>query len=192
MILYRDMSYEHYKKILDGEKKTFVRNYYVGKENSFEYKDDCAYMHFFNYASHAKMYLPIFGQMIIKCDIPDELIEEKGYGFYRYKNIAVDVPIPECIIKRDNFSIDFIKEINPWIKNNISYVNEIRVDKLYNDLLKSLYNEWKKNNENYFNDYDGFCRYVIEYFDGRSLDDVLNCYLENYAVKNNKMKMKRR
>ncbi len=183
MILYRDMMYDEYKKILDGEQNTLCLHKNTIKENTFNYRGNMAYMHFFKYLEHARNYISIFGQFIVKCDIPNELIEEFGYGFYRYKGFSEYVPIPEFIIKRESFSTDFIQDINPTNRdsNNILGIREF---KLYNMLLKELYIEWKKNNGCYVKDYD-FCNYVLDYFKDKKLDNILNdyasLYLEGYG-----------
>jgi hypothetical protein len=75
--------------------ETRMYNHY---RNAF-YEKDVEYMHFFRYAQHAKNVVDRFGEIIVRCDIPDELIDQEGFGFY---NMEVSV-LPECIIKKENF-----------------------------------------------------------------------------------------
>ena len=126
-------------------------------------------MNFFKYYEHAKMYLSYYGNMIIGCDVPNDLIEEMDYvNFYPFKRFEVGAPIPEYIINRDNFDYTFITEINPSVDDADG--------KLYNNFLMEMYNEWKKINKKYRNDKYGFYDYVVEYLKNRDLDEVIREY----------------
>ena len=166
MILYRDVTYEEFEQITSG-KKIATGNNYNG-------------MHFFKYFQHAKMYLSCYGQMIIECDIPEYLIKEIDYvKFYPYKSFEVGVPIPECIINKDDFDYSFIRSTNPK-KNQIPNYND---GKLYNKFLSDEFKKWKKNNANYANDKYGFYDYVTDYLKGKNLDDFLFSYAEKKNAK---------
>ena len=190
MILYRDMTYKEYNKILNNkefpryDKKTIV-------DNSFTYGDSEARMHMFKNIEYAKMYLYCFGEMIVKCNIPDNLIEESGYGYYGYKRYPIYVPIPEYTVKRSDFSTDYIEEINPSMRKNYNYILGVREIKLYNMLLKKLYKEWIMRDSSGTSNY-GFCNYVINYLQSKNLDDVLRWTAGEYLEKTGKIKVKKK
>ena len=155
MILYRDVTKNEFKKIVNCDKK-------IGRA-------DYDGMHFFKYADHAKKYLHCFGEIILECDIPDYLIEEMDYvNFYPYNNFAVGVPIPEYVINKNNFDYVFVKSTDPDMRGNDS--------KLYGMFLNDMYNKWKKINKDYFNDKYGFYDYVVAYLKDKELDDVIDRY----------------
>ena len=162
MILYRDMTYEEFSKLRDGK-----------MDKNINYNG----MHFFKYGEHAKVFLPKIGEMILKCDIPEELIEEETYvNFYPYKSFVVPVPIPEYVINKDDFEKRFMLEINPNLKTSSKYIDGVREDKIYDRFLKDLYIKWKEINPNYYENIYGFYDYVMDYLDGRGLDEVLDGY----------------
>ena len=166
------MTYVEYNDILMMKKDSIYYKQWDNDDNSFMYDDGYPRMHFFRNIEYAKKYLDIFGQMIVKCNVPDNLIEKNGYGYYHYKGYSVRVPIPEFIIKRSDFSVKFIKEINPNIRNNLIYLFGFKEVELYDMFLKRLYNEWKNENYERNNDYD-FCYYVVNYLKSNNLDDIL-------------------
>lgn len=118
--------------------------------NTFRYEKGVEYMHFFKYASHAKNIISMFGEIVVRCDIPDEFIDQEGFGFY---NTKVSV-IPECIIKRENFDVNFIKGFKydltvGWCTPHIPigehkgrYIGSY--DELYEELFKDLEKEYYK------------------------------------------------
>ena len=161
-------------------------------------------MHFFRYLEHAREYTHMFGNLIVKCDIPDDLIEKTGYGFYSYfypyfypyfwpyKNSDVTAPIPEIIIKRSSFSSKYIMgKINRCKKKETPCISGVKEVKLYHNILKKLYVEWKNNNPNIDDEFD-FCYYALEYFNDRDLDNILNEECEDYLKKERKMRLKKR
>lgn len=163
MIMYRDVTDEEFKKLMNNEKLNDVNNY-----------DG---MHFFKYLYHAKMYLHNYGKIILACDIPEYLIEELTYVyFYPYKRFEVGVPIPEYVIKKGNFDYAFINGFNPSGKDDDG--------KNYSKFLKEMYCEWKRISKDYANDKYGFYDYVVDYFKDKNLDDVISGY------KNNKKRVK--
>ncbi len=191
MILYRNMKYDEYNKILDAKEFPIYDERKFNIDNSFTYEDGNARMHLFGNIEYAKMYLDIFGEMIVKCNIPDNLIEKYGYGFYEFKSIPVYVPIPEYIIKRSDFSLDYIEEINPSIRKNANFILGIREVKLYDMFLNDMYLQWKKNNNGNKNE-NNFCYYVINYLKTRNLDDVLTLTAGKHLEKTGKIKAKKR
>lgn len=191
MILYRDMTYEEYEKIMENIDAQKVHTYFKGEENSYNYAENTTYMHFFKNILYAKMYLPLFGQMIVKCDIPDGLIAEEGYGFYRYKNYTVAIPIPECTINRRDFSADYITEINPSIRKENKCILGIKENKLYDIFLKKMYEEWKRNYSNMGNQND-FCYYVVDYLKHNNLDNILTSSAVDYLERTGKIRVKER
>lgn len=171
MVMYRVITDEEFKKITNGDKS-------IGKP-------DYDKIHFFKYGQHARMFLPYYGQMIFECDIPDYLIEEIDYvNFYPYKFFAVGVPIPEYIIKKNDFDYAFVKNINPDIGCNDG--------KLYGKFLNDMYKKWKKNNKNYFNDKYGFYDYVVNYLKDKNLDDILREFANKYNEKKGFIRLRKR
>lgn len=174
MYLFRDISYEEYYKELYGVKESYKEKIYGygSLVNTFHYCNKTSYMHFFKYVQHAQKFINVLErQMIIKCDIPDELIEEQGFGFYDYNGID-SAPIPEYIIKRDNFLSSYLVDVNPTQKGYFLF--RIKDAKLYDAFIKEMYKNWKKNNVNSSDIL--FKNYVGEFFKDRNLDDVLDAY----------------
>ena len=152
MVMYRVITDEEFKKIANGDKL-------IGKL-------DYDKIHFFKYGRHARMFLSCYGQMILECDIPDYLIEEMDYvKFYPYKFFAVGVPIPEYIIKKNDFDYAFVKNINPDIGYNDG--------KLYGRFLRNMYKKWKKDNKDFHNDKNEFYDYVVKFLSDRDLDSTI-------------------
>lgn len=187
MYLYRDMSYEEFYKELYGGKSNYIPNLYSNLVNTFHYRDNMtSYIHFFKYAQHAQKFINVLGrQMIVKCDIPDELIEEQGFGFYDYNGIDV-APIPEYIIKVNNFLSKYMVDINPTQKGYFLF--GIKDAKLYDTLMKELYRDWKKNNVDSSNIL--FKKHVVDFFKNRDLDDVLEAY-QKLCNERKKIKIKK-
>lgn len=190
MILYRGMLLDEYEKIRDG--KVFPRydDNIANVDNSFTYKDGDPCMHFFKNIEYAKRYLYCFGEMIVKCNMPDNLIEESGYGFYGRKKYSVYIPIPEYIVKRSNFSLDYIEEINPSIRKNYNYILGVRETKLYDRVIKELYEEWVREHE-YYGKRD-FCLYVVKYFQLHNLEDILNKNASEYNESKGLIRLRKR
>lgn len=191
MILYRVMSnYEIKKlmgiKVVDNEKNSL----WGGNTFNYDYKTE--YLHFFRYAEHAKDLVYKFGEIIAKCDIPDELIDQEGFGFY---NMEVSA-IPECIIKKENFDVNFIKGFKyqltvGWCLPSIP-VEEYKgrymagqgelYKELFNDLKKEYY---KENPPVTLNDY------VASKLKGVNLDKLLLNYIDRVHEKHYPSKQKK-
>ena len=145
MLLYRIMSNYELKKLMGIDVSNLHKNTLRG-ENTFKYAPNTKYMHFFRYAQHAKQRISQFGVIIAVFDIPNELIDQFGYGFYNSK-----APIPECIIKEENFNINFLKEFTyelklGWCLPNIKEENQYLCTylDLYNELIAYLENKYMK------------------------------------------------
>ena len=157
MFMYRPVTYEEFEKL---------------SKNILPDKKDYDGMHFFKYGVHAKMYLPHYGKMIIGCDIPNYLIREMDYVNHPFKNFFVNAPIPQYIIKKDDFDSSFITETNPEIKKMPDYAD----GEIYNDFLECMYNEWTRNTKNWYGNVYGFYDYVVEFLKGKDLDETMKKY----------------
>lgn len=87
--------------------------------NTFEYKDGIDYIHFYKFAQHAFINSHLFGPVVAKIELDDDIIPPLEYGIY--KNISTDYddslssnnfPMPEIIIDRKLFSNDNIVEFS--------------------------------------------------------------------------------
>ena len=146
MILYRVMSSYELKKLMDADVNENEKPTLRGT-NTFKYEKDVEYMHFFRYASHAKNMISMFGEIVVKCDIPDELIDKEGLGFYSFLRVST---IPECIIKKENFDVNFIKGFKydltmGWCTPNIPIgEHKGRYIGSYNELYEELFKDLEK------------------------------------------------
>ena len=181
MILYRGITYDEYNDLRNNTTKDKPR-IYINDCNSFKYVDNEYYIHFFRYLEHAKMYLSLFGEMIIKYNIPDERIVESGFGYYTYKRM-VSAAIPEYIINVDDYNIECIKEINPDMKNCIKRIDGINEVKIYDNLIKELYREWFPKMGYFKQDPYEFYVYLVEYFKEIGYDNALNIYGKKMSKK---------
>lgn len=188
VILFRVINKDEYDELFKGiSREEIINKYKVSSKNnnSFNYVEDVNYMHFFKFAEHARKYMHLFGNRIIMCDIPDDIIEQFGYGIYRYDtNGNILIPVPEYIIKRDDFKIDYIVKDRPKKSECIQYVNGINSIKVYNQIIEKLYNEF---NDKY-NEFDkySFVKYALSYLENYYIDDILYWYSDS----NNKDKLK--
>ena len=111
------------------------------------------------------------------------------FGFYN----DIDYPIPECIIKENDFEIKFLKEFKSdltigWTTPNLSITN--REDKYigsYDELYKELLFELKKH---YVKEKSSlsFNKYVAEKLEGKDLDKILLNYIDIVDEKHKKPK----
>lgn len=191
MILYRVMSSYEIKKLMganisDEENSTLCGN------NTFNYEPKTEYMHFFRYAEHAKSLISKFGAIIARCDIPDEFIDQEGFGFY-----CMDVSaIPECIVKKENFDVNFIKGFKyeltvGWCTPDIPigehkgrYIGGYGelYEELFNDLRKQYYSEKSSVTIN---------DYVAANLKGVNLDKLLLNYIDRVHEKHYPSKSKK-
>lgn len=142
--------------------------------NTFDYKDNISYMHFFKFAEHARKYSQLFGKWLIMCDIPDDLIEQSGYGIYRYSfDDSISIPIPEYIINKDNFKDHFIVKARPKKRECIQYTEGVNKLVIYYQIIDDLLKEFKDlNGQRNFNNNE-FILYVLKYFGDSDIDDIL-------------------
>lgn len=182
MILYRVMLKREIES-LEEQNNSIIFSRKGG--NTFSYEPNTEYMHFFKYAEHARYYLRLFGVVIAQIDVPDELIEQSGFGFYIYqdKNIKGIMPIPEYIIKKDNFKIQFIKDCQEQIPMDWTLLNGDNIEekyqnvpyaKLYSYLLLDLQKKYKEEN----NLEISFNEYAVNQLMGNDLDTLLLTYLD--------------
>jgi len=152
--------------------------------NTFNYEPKTEYLHFFKYAEHAKALVYKFGEIIAKCDIPDELIDQEGFGFY---NMEVSA-IPECIMKKENFDVNFIKGFKyqltlGWTLPSIllgEYKGGYKAGygELYKELLDDLKKEYYKENPP-----ETVNRYIANKLKGVDLDTLLLKYIDRVHAK---------
>lgn len=83
--------------------------------NTFEYKDGIDYIHFYKFAQHAFINSHLFGPVVAKIKLDDDIIPSLEYGIYtgiktNYDESLVsnNFPIPEIIIDRRLFGNDNI------------------------------------------------------------------------------------
>lgn len=183
MILYRVMSNYELKKLMginvdESEKSTLCG------DNTFIYERGVKYIHFFKYAEHAKKMIYKFGEIIVKCDIPDELIDQQGFGFY---NMVVSV-VPECIVKKENFDVNFIKGFKyeltvGWCAPDIP-IGEHKgryiggYGELYEELFKDLENEWLREKPPV-----SVNTYIASKLKDKDLDKILLSYIDRVHAK---------
>lgn len=121
MILFRSVTSKELLNMLHGNNVKI--NATIQGENTFRYDNGVDYMHFFKYAEHAFYYKNEKNVIaVMECIIPDIIIEQKGFGYYggvkTKKNselFGYYMPLPEYIIKRDNFDMKYIYDVNNWL-----------------------------------------------------------------------------
>ena len=183
MILYRVMSSEELKELMGIEASKCERSTYCGN-NTFIYERNTEYMHFFKYAEHAKDYLYKFGVIIAKFNIPDEIIDQKGFGFYNS-----DIPVlPEYIIKKENFDINYIVDFKSsltfgWCKPKVEkekmygqYLGSC--GELYEALIHDLRQKFREERCS-----DSFNNYVVSKLKDKEIDELLPNYIQKVNEK---------
>lgn len=118
MLVYRTVSSGELLNLING---TSIERYNVIEgENTFRYEKDKTYMHFFKYEAHALYYMKKRANpIIIRLDIPDELLGDIEYGFYGDVDTYYDdhlygyyMPLPEYVILADNFKKEYIVDFS--------------------------------------------------------------------------------
>lgn len=141
--------------------------------NTFNYTSGNEYMHFFKYAEHAQKHKSKFGICIARVDIPEELINQWGFGFYGgNKDMA-----PEYIIKKEDFNKNFIIEIEKNIKPEWTFIDNTNVT--YDTLYQQLLNECEKFYKKRSWEYASVNIYIAKNIDVRALDQLLRYYLKD-------------
>lgn len=167
MIVYRCLSSNEILGMINGEQ---YRTYTVAGGNTFRYNKDTEYKHFFHFAEHAEYYqkergkriYPVIGQYVI----PDEIIDQHGFGFYNNVKTmrnnglsSYSMPLPEIIVN------------TMFIDNSYLYKIE---SELYSDFVTNRLNG--KDNERYN---EPICDYYL--YDGNGRHGT-NGYLDySYA-----------
>lgn len=177
------MSSYELKKLMGVNVNDNERSVLCGN-NTFRYERGTEYMHFFRYADHAKAMIYKFGEIIVRCDIPDELVDQEGFGFYS-SEISV---LPECIIKKENFDVNFIKgfkyQLTCGWSNPPIPIEEHRGRYIggYGELYAELFNDLKK--QYYKEDPPELINsYIVGKLKGKKLDEVLLGYIDKVDQK---------
>ena len=118
MIVYRTISSIELLNLINGDK--IENNNTVRGENTFNYEKGKSYIHFFKYQEHALYYMKKRNNPIImRLDIPDDLLGEIEYGFYGYVDTYYDdflscyyIPLPEYVIEKDYFKKEYIVDFS--------------------------------------------------------------------------------
>ena len=155
MILFRAVTNEELLNMLHGDNVKI--NATIRGQNTFRYDEGIEYIHFFKYAEHAFYYKNEKKCVsVIECVIPNDIIEQRGFGLYgsvkTFKNdklFGYYMPLPEYIIKRDNFDYKYIYDINDKLYNNF-----IRKELKGND--NEIYGEIVERQLSLFNDVGGY------------------------------------
>lgn len=124
MILFRAVTNEELLARINNNNHFEI--YTIKGKNTFNYDPNIEYLHFFRFAEHAFYYKKAKRCVaVLECIIPNEIIEQYGFGFYgdvkTYKNEVLAgqyIPLPEYIIKADNFKTEYIYDINDVLYNN--------------------------------------------------------------------------
>ncbi len=112
-------------------------------DNNFKYEDDIGYKHFFMFDDHAEYYKPrLWAATIEICEIPDEIIDQYGFGFYDVVSSSKSselyperIPLPEIIIKEKDFDKKYIKFFTDTFKlpgTKLSRTYKNKYDKVFN------------------------------------------------------------
>lgn len=120
MYVYRVMSSRELINIIKGINTNDTLHKGI---NTFEYEYDTNYIHFYKFAQHAFINSHMFGSIVAKIKLDNEIIPPLEYGIYSgiktdYDDslISNNFPIPEIIIDRNLFSNDNIVDFS----NNIT------------------------------------------------------------------------
>lgn len=168
MLVYRTVSSAELLNLVNG---TEIKNYNViHGENTFKYEKDKSYIHFFKYEGHALYYMKKRNNpIILRLDIPEELLGNAEYGFYSNVDTYYDdylysyyMPLPEYIITTDKFNKDYIVDFsyngvwqNPkryninrdlfWVKKeHLFHDDEVQnwsIESVYYEYIKTLANK---------------------------------------------------
>ena len=124
MIVYRCLRSNEILSMINNQE--FNNKHVRMGKNTFHYEKNVKYKHFFVYAAHARFYkeqisAPVIGEFII----PNEIIDQQGYGFYsEVETMRNDrlyhwyMPLPEIIIKEKDFKKEYLYKVNDWFHNN--------------------------------------------------------------------------
>lgn len=116
MYLYRTMSSNELINRING---IDTNEQIVQGENTFKYKENVDYIHFFKFADHAKQVMDRHKELVVlaRYKVPDNLIPPMEFGFYSQVKTYYDdyffnkyIPLPEYIIERKLIKREFIDE----------------------------------------------------------------------------------
>lgn len=124
MILFKAVTNEELLNRINNSNHS--ETYTIRGKNTFNYDPNIEYLHFFRFAEHAFYYKKAKRCVaVLECIIPNEIIEQYGFGFYgdvkTDKNESLAswyIPLPEYIIKANNFKTEYIYDINDILYNN--------------------------------------------------------------------------
>lgn len=108
MYVYRAMSSDELINIINGVNSKDILHKGL---NTFKYEQDVDYIHFYKYAQHAFINSHMFGTIVAKIKLDDNIIPPLEYGIYTGIKTDYDdtlslnnFPIPEIVIDRKLFS----------------------------------------------------------------------------------------
>lgn len=118
MLVYRTVSSSELLSLINGIK---IENYNtICGQNTFKYEKGKTYIHFFKYQDHALYYMKKRkNPIIVRLDIPDDLLGNIEYGFYGNIDTYYDdclygyyIPLPEYVIATDDFKKEYIVDFS--------------------------------------------------------------------------------
>lgn len=163
MLVYRTVSSKELLSLINDIE--YVNNNTVYGQNTFKYENDITYIHFFKFEDHALYYMKKRNNpIIVKYDIPDELLGNVEYGFYGDVDTYYDdtlygyyMPLPEYAMNKEYFKKEYIVDFS---YNGVWHNHEKRDEKreffwvekehLFNDkemqawTIESIYYEYIK------------------------------------------------
>lgn len=117
MVLYRCLNNSEIVNMVHNHEKSGSLK--ITGENTFNYNNE-PYKHFFIYSDHAEFLKDMYdGYLLIgQYNIPRELIDQYGFGFYygvktkrNNKLLHQNIPIPEVIMKEKDFDNSFLVDV---------------------------------------------------------------------------------
>lgn len=166
--------------------------------NTFKY-DEEDYKHFYVFADHANFFKKEHDYLLIgQYVIPDYLIEQYGFGYYcgiktkRNSNlINEEIPIPEVIIKKDNFKNIFLNHVNdrltPIYQRNMLYqrdeYNRYELDEFFSVDSKDNHGPPISINYSYADVYYEYIDYLIRNHPYDSIKEIVKYYLDCESIK---------
>jgi hypothetical protein len=114
MLVYRTVSSNELLNLIDIEASKNAN--IIKGQNTFKYEKGKTYIHFFKYEEHALYYMKKRNNpIIIRLDIPDDILGNIEYGFYGDVDTYYDdclygyyMPLPEYVIPIDKFKKEYI------------------------------------------------------------------------------------
>lgn len=118
MLVYRTISSSELLSLINGIKRENCNK--IRGKNTFKYENNKSYIHFFKYEEHALYYMEKTNNpIIVRLDIPDDLLGNIEYGFYGDVDTYYDdslygyyIPLPEYIITNDVFKKEYIVDFS--------------------------------------------------------------------------------